>query len=258
MPIYDSNGAVQSIIGKPSDWNGATESFHQKVYDFNGSASSLIYEDEVPIYTLPIGSRIYLPRKDGGGNDGWNHFMVANYDGGYRTVLVAWQPIWPDMHIAINTGVWYEGNNYGGDALSQACLKVHQKLDDAFMAHVFNDSHPWIRNTDGTGNYVISPGGAKVWPLSWADATGDTQGQPSGVGRLQYFASHGWDGFHAGVNERVFTRDWHLGSAGYQVIINNDGSANQQTGGYCRPCLTVDQYPKATKVADYYVCTTWT
>lgn len=252
MAIYDHQGASQILIGRVTDWNGSVESAQQRVYDYNGSASSLIHEDSISIADIPIGARLYLPRKDGGGNDGWNHFMMADHDG-IRHTVVAWQPIWPDMHISINTGLWYEGGNYGGDGLSQACLKVHQRLNDTFMYHVFNDSHPWIRNVDGTGNYVINPPGAKVWPLGWVNATGDTQGQSIATRRLQYFASHGWDGFHAGVNERVFSRDWHLQSAGYQIIIANNGNATQMTGGYCRPCLTVDSGVKFILSGDAYI-----
>lgn len=257
MPIYDNQGATQILIGKVTDFNGAVEGWQQKVYDFNGSVTSLIHEEDVGIAELPLGARVYLPRKDGGGNDEWNAFMVADHEGD-RHVLVAWQPIWPDMLISTTTSVWYEGGEYGGDALSQACLKVHQKLNDAFIINrVHMDSHPWVRNNDGTGNLVVRPAGARIFPISWTDVTGDTQGQPVGYRRLQYFAAYGWDGFHAGVNERVFTRDWHLNSDGYQIIIANDGSATQMTGGYCRPCLTVNSVPRFRKEADYYVCTSW-
>lgn len=256
MPIYDHTGAVLGTIGKVLDLDGTANRPIGKVFDHTGAVLSAIWEDEIPIYELPLGTKVYLPRKDGGGNDGWNAFMVADHEGD-RNVLVAWQPVWPDLLINVTTGVWYEGGEYGGDALSQACLKVHQKLNDAFMTRVYGESHPWVRNTDGTGNYVVRPNPARVWPLSWTNASGDVQGQPVGERRLQYFSNYGWDGFHAGVNERVFTRDQHLNSAGYQIIIDNSGNATQMTGGYCRPCLITNNIPKFTQSGDGFICTSW-
>lgn len=259
MPIYDHTGAVLSETGKILELNGSVSSPIGKVFDHTGGVLSSIWEDEIPIYDLPLGAKIYLPRKDGGGNDGWNAFMVANHDTpNYRHKIISWQPIWPDLLINVTTGVWYEGGEYGNDALSQACLKVHQKLNDSFMTHAWNECRAWVRNSDGTGNYVVFPPGARVWPLSWADVTGDQQGQASlGVPKMQYFTNYGWDNFHSGQNERVFTRDQHLISAGYQIVIAYGGEATQMTGGYCRPCLTLDNNPKFQPSGDGYICTSW-
>lgn len=248
--VYDYNGSALSEIDVIYDYNGTTTPEIGVAYDYDGTTQSVVYEASTPIYNIPIGARMFLPASDGTLN-WYTHFMMADHNpNGNRHTCVMWAPSWPDLYVDIATGVWYEGGLYGNDLLSQRCKFIYDRINPIILPRIWNESKKWIRNLDGTGNYVITPNAAQVWPLGWSEISGDSQGQSTGISRLQYFATYGWDNYHSA--ERNFTRDWFIGSAGYQITVVSGGGTTTG-GGYCRPCVTLDNNTLWRKVNDYYV-----